>query len=79
VTRERLEKLLALANAPGSPAEGAAALSAAQRVAHTLGLAVLVRDGRASAFEVDTADLLEALDRIARLGEPPAGELPPNE
>lgn len=64
--RGRLSKLVALANRPGTPAEGAAARAHAQRVAARDGLALVeTTSGELVATDAFHADLLRRLGEIA--------------
>lgn len=66
VSAGRLAKLLALANRGGTPEEAALALRRAEELAEREGLRVMrTSDGALVAVDEWTADLLEALGRIA--------------
>lgn len=72
---ERLSRLVALANRPGTEAEGVEAREAAERLARKHGLEIVeVRGGELMVVDEFHADLLRRLLWIAD-GSPSAGEL----
>jgi hypothetical protein len=72
---EKLSRLVALANRPGTEAEGAAARAQAERLAAKHGLEIVeLRDGTLMVVDEFHGDLLRRLLHIAN-GSPAAGEL----
>jgi len=72
---EKLSRLVALANRPGTEAEGVEARRKAEALARKHGLEIVeVRDGTLMVVDEFHADLLRRLLHIAN-GSPAAGEL----
>jgi hypothetical protein len=74
---ELIAKLIALANRPGTAAEGAAARDRAERIASRLGLAIVETwDGDLLVVDEFHADLMRALLEIANPALASAAEPP---